>query len=59
MFCVLGGLVWFGLVIYLFFEGGGQMGLLSFFSAGELLVLLLTCMNGFQRASLEQCMHEF
>jgi len=35
------------------------MGLLSFFSAGELLVLLLTCMNGFQRASLEQCMHEF
>jgi hypothetical protein len=35
------------------------MGLLSFFSAGELLVLLLTCMNGFQRASLEQFMHEF
>ncbi len=43
----------------LFFVGGGRMGLLSFFSAGELLVLLLTCMNELQRASLEQCMHEF
>jgi hypothetical protein len=35
------------------------MGLLSFFSAGKLLVLLLTCMSEFQKASLEQCMHEF